>query len=102
MRPKAEGHAPCDSAEPPHVLILEVRAITPAEDEQGDDVGLAVVAEMSGDVELARQLRVLRIAHLDAVDPDCEQRTHRWHQRSAGRDITAAKSAMRARCVHLP
>ena len=61
-----------DAGQPPEVLALEIGAVRPAVDLDGQDV-LARLEE-PGDVELGRRLRVLAEADLLAVDPDVEER----------------------------
>ena len=59
-----------DSAEPPEVLVLKVRAIAPAEDLKGDEV-LACL-DVLGQVEAGLQLAVLAVADHPSVDPNAD------------------------------
>mmetsp|Transcript_12109 Transcript_12109/g.34285 ORF Transcript_12109/g.34285 Transcript_12109/m.34285 type:complete len:598 (-) Transcript_12109:449-2242(-) len=65
--PGPEVHAAGDAREPPHVLVLEVRARAPALHAQGEDVPAA--AEVRREQELRRELAVRAEAQLMAVQP---------------------------------
>ena len=66
-RTRDQRHVTEDTAHPPEILILDVAAIGPAVDLDGDDV-LARL-QLARDVELGRHARVLAITHLLAIDP---------------------------------
>ena len=71
LRLRPEGDVAEDAVEAEHVLVLEEAAVGPLEDLDREDVLLGGIGvEERGDVELARQLGVLGVAGLLAVDPD--------------------------------
>ena len=62
-----ELHVTRDTAQTPQVLILEIRAVAPAEDLQGDEVLTRV--NILRDVERCAEVAVLRVSDELAVDP---------------------------------
>ena len=70
LRSGIEVHLASNTGEAPEVLILEIRAITPAHDLHGDEV--LTCLQVLGDVELGCYLGILRVAHELAIDPDGE------------------------------
>ena len=62
-----ELHVTRDTAQTPQVLILEIRAVAPAEDLQGDEVLTRV--NILRDVERCAEVAVLRVSDKLAVDP---------------------------------
>ena len=76
LRLRPERHIAEDARESEHVLILQIAAVAPLEDLDGEDVRLAGLVEVRRDVELARKLRVLGVADGLPVDPDVEGGPH--------------------------
>ena len=72
-----EIHLAGYTREAPEVLVLQIRAVAPAHHLHGDEV-LAFL-QVLGDVELGSHLRVLRVAHVLAVDPKGEVAGGRAH-----------------------
>ena len=74
QRPHPQLHAAEDTAQPPHVLILQIRAVAPAVHLHGQFV--PTLPQITRHVELRGRHRVLAIAHSLAVDPYVEGRLH--------------------------
>ena len=70
LRRGIEIHLTGDAGKAPEVLIFEIGAVTPAHDLHGDEI-LAFL-QVFRDVKLCSHLRVLRVAHVFAVHPECE------------------------------
>ena len=70
QRTHPELHLAEDTAQTPHILTLQVRAIAPAIDLDSELV--AAFANVFRHVELRRRHRVLAVAHLLTVHPDIE------------------------------
>ena len=74
QRAHPQLHLAEDAGEPPHVLILQIAAVTPTVDLHSELVP-AFTHEIRN-VELCRRHGVLAIPHAPAVHPDVESRVH--------------------------
>ena len=70
FRTGVEIHLAGNTRKAPEVLVFEPRAVAPAHYLHGNEV--CALLQILGDVELGSYLRVLRVAHVLAVDPDAE------------------------------
>ena len=74
QRKSGKGHLPENSAEPPHVLILQITPIRPLNHLNGDPVGSH--ADVFGNIEFGNHPASLAHPGQGAVDPDIEERIH--------------------------
>eukprot|EP00965_Chrysotila_dentata_P263485 6214837-Pleurochrysis_carterae.AAC.18 len=74
-RPRDDEDVACHACEPPHVLILQVGAVAPAQYEQRDHDG-RVGRDVARNVEFGGQLRVLGVTDAHAVDVHVDCRGH--------------------------
>ena len=95
LRTRPQRHVAEYPGEAKHVLVFEIAAVAPLINLHGDQI-LAILLDVRRDVELGRQLGILRIAGEFAVHPHVERRPYALETKDRVASLPALRQRERA------